>query len=233
MVQRPSEPEDVELWSRVDAYYEGLLGAADPALTRALEASAAAGLPAIQVSPLQGKLLHLIARTAGARRILEIGTLGGYSAIWLGRALPDDGRLISLELEPKHAEIARANLAYAGLTDRVEVRVGPAAESLRRLAAERAEPFDLVFIDADKQGYPAYLDGALALARVGTVIVADNVVRRGDVADPANADPQVAGVRAMHERLRQRPHVRATVIQTVGSKGHDGFTFARVERAPP
>ncbi|HTT72607.1 MAG TPA: O-methyltransferase [Thermoplasmata archaeon] len=232
MTQRPSEAEDLALWSRVDAYYEGLLGASDPALTEALRSSAAAGLPAIQVSPLQGKLLHLLARTAGARRILEIGTLGGYSAIWLARALPPGGRLVSLELDPKHAEVARANLARAGLADRVEVRLGPAAESLRRLAAERAEPFDLVFIDADKQGYPEYLEGALRLAKVGTVLVADNVVRRGDVADPGHDDPQVTGVRAMHERLQRTPGVRATVIQTVGAKGYDGFTLARVENLP-
>jgi predicted O-methyltransferase YrrM len=228
MVQRPSAPEDLALWTSVDRYLESIAGTADPALEAGLAAAHAAGLPEIQVSPLQGKLLHLLARAIGARRILEIGTLGGYSATWLARALPPDGRLISLELEPTHAAVARANLDRAGVGGRVEIRVGPAIESLRGLAAERAPPFDLVFIDADKASYAEYLDGAIALAHPGTLVVADNVVRRGDVADPANPDPQVTGVRRMNERLAAHPRVSATAIQTVGSKGHDGFLLAWV-----
>ena len=231
MPQRPSPTDDLAVWSSVDRYFGAALGDGDAALADGLRASAAAGLPPIQVSPLQGKLLHLLARAIGARRILEIGTLGGYSTSWLARALPADGRLISLELEPKHAELARANLERAGVADRAEVRVGPATEGLAQLVRERAEPFDLVFIDADKPGYPEYLDGALRLARVGTLIVADNVVRRGDVADPGSTDPSVVGVRRMTERISREPRLAATVVQTVGAKGYDGMTLALVQEA--
>ena len=198
-------------------------------LAAALEASHAAGLPEIQVSPLQGKLLHLLARSIGARRILEIGTLGGYSAIWLARALPDDGRLVSLELEPKHAEVAAANLRRAGLSDRIEIRLGPAVDSLERLVREKSAAFDLVFIDADKASYPVYYDAAIRLSHPGTLVVADNVVRRGDVAEAESTDPQVVGVREMNERIARDRRVSATAIQTVGAKGYDGFALVRVD----
>jgi len=215
-------------WADVDRYYESALTASDPALEAGLRASEAAGLPPIQVSPLQGKFLHLLARAVGARRILEVGTLGGYSTTWLARALPPDGRLVSLELEPKHAEVARSNLRRAGLSDRVEIRVGPASQGLAALAAERVPPFDLVFLDADKVGYPEYLDGSLRLSRAGTVIVADNVVRGGDVANGATVDPSSLGVRRMTERIAAERRLSATVLQTVGSKGYDGMTVALV-----
>jgi len=228
MTQRPSPPEELTRWSAVDQYYEGRLAPPDPVLEAALRATRDGGLPDIQVSPLQGRLLHVLARAVRARRILEIGTLGGYSAICLARALPADGRLISLELEAKHAEVARSNLARAGLSDRVEIRVGRASDSLRALVAEKAAPFDLVFIDADKVGYPEYLDGAVRLSRPGTLILADNVVRRGDVTDPGSPDPSVQGVRAMTDRMAADPRLLATVIQTVGSKGYDGFAAALV-----
>jgi predicted O-methyltransferase YrrM len=212
----------------VDRYCEEVVGATDPALDAAVRDSANAGLPDIQVSPLQGKLLHLIARSIGARRILEVGTLGGYSTIWLARALPPEGKLVSLELEPKHAQVARANLLRAGVADRVEIRLGPAGETLPKLASEHAGPFDLVFVDADKVGYPEYLEWAVRLARKGSVIVADNVVRRGDVADAEGAEEASRGVRAMNERLARDKRLSATIIQTVGRKGYDGFTYAVV-----
>jgi predicted O-methyltransferase YrrM len=215
-------------WAAVDRYVTGLLVPSDPVLEAALAANAAAGLPAIDVSPAQGRLLELLARMAGARRILEIGTLGAYSTIWLARALPPDGRLVTLELEPRFAEVARANLARAGLAAVVEVRVGDALETLPALAAEGAGPFDLVFIDADKQSAAEHLRWALELSRPGGVIVADNVVRDGALADPHSDDPRVRGVRALHERLAGEPRVRATTIQTVGAKGYDGFTLALV-----
>jgi predicted O-methyltransferase YrrM len=200
----------------------------DEALEAALEGSEAAGLPAIQVAANQGKLLHLLARLQGARSILEVGTLGGYSTIWLARALPPGGRLITLELEPRHAEVARANIARAGLAERVEVRVGPASESLPRLTQEGVEPFDLVFIDADKEGYPDYLGWALRLTRPGSLIVADNVVRGGALIDPDSSDPRVQAVRRFIELVAAEPRLDATVIQTVGSKGYDGLAFALV-----
>jgi predicted O-methyltransferase YrrM len=216
-----------ELWTAVDRYFGDLLVAADPALDEALADSAAAGLPAINVSPVQGKLLHLLARAIGARKILEIGTLGGYSTIWLARALPDGGRVISLEADPRHAEVARANIARAGLDDRVEVRLGMALDLLPELA-ERAEPFDFVFIDADKPNNAAYFDWALKLSRPGSIIVVDNVVRGGDVIDADNDDATVQGVRRFLERLATEPRVSATAIQTVGGKGYDGFAIALV-----
>lgn len=200
----------------------------DGALDAALADSEEAGLPPIAVSAPQGKLLHLLARSIGARRILEVGTLGGYSTIWLGRALPDDGRLVSLELDEKHARIAGANVERAGLAGRVEIRVGPASRSLPQLAAEHAGPFDFVFIDADKENIPAYFDWAVKLSRPRALIVTDNVVRDGAVADPDTSDPRVLGVRAFHEMLRGRRDVESTTIQTVGVKGYDGFNLAVV-----
>jgi predicted O-methyltransferase YrrM len=217
-----------EQWTAVDRYITDLLVPPDPALDAALAASAAAGLPAIHVSPNQGKLLHLLARVTGARSILEVGTLGGYSTIWLARALPAGGRLVTLEADPKHAEVARANIAAAGLADMVELRLGPAQETLPQLAAEGRGPFDLVFIDADKPSTPDYFGWALRLSRRGSLIVVDNVVRKGAVADPASDDPSVQGVRRFYERLAAEPGVSATAVQTVGDKGHDGFAVALV-----
>jgi predicted O-methyltransferase YrrM len=215
-----------EQWTAVDRYLTELFVPADPALDAALEASAAAGLPSIQVSANQGKLLHLLARMAGAKRILEIGTLGGYSTIWLGRALPQGGRLITLEYEPKHADVARANIVRAGLAGVVEVIVGPALQSLPKL--QSAGPFDFIFIDADKTGYPDYLDWSLKLSRPGTVIVADNIVRKGAVVDANSADANVRGVRRFNELLVASKRVTATAIQTVGSKGYDGLVIGIV-----
>jgi len=216
-----------ELWTAVDRYFSGLLVSADPTLDEVLAASAAAGLPAINVSPVQGKLLHLLARAIGARNVLEIGTLGGYSTIWLARALPDGGRVISLEADPKHAEVARANIARADLDDRVEVRLGMALDLLPGLA-ESTEPFDFIFIDADKPNNAAYFDWALRLSRVGGIIIVDNVVRGGDVIAAASDSPTVQGVHRFLERLAAEPRVSATAIQTVGSKGYDGFAIAFV-----
>jgi predicted O-methyltransferase YrrM len=217
-----------ERWTAVDRYFAGLLVPADPALDAALEASEAAGLPAMQVSPGEGMLLYILARAVGARSILEIGTLAGYSTIWLARALPLDGRVVTLEADGKHAEIARANVRRAGLANVVEVRLGRAADSLSALAAAGAGPFDLVFLDADKRSNPEYLSWALRLARPGTLIVADNVVRGGAVVDPEADDPDILGVRRFAELLAAEPRVRATAIQTVGSKGYDGFAIALV-----
>ncbi len=217
-------------WTEVDHYVtEHLLGD-DPALEAALEANAAGGLPAIDVSPPQGKLLYLLARIHGARKILEVGTLGGYSTIWLARALPSDGRLVTLELDPHHAEVARGNLARAGLADLVDLRVGPALQSLEEIARERLGPFDVTFIDADKANTPQYVARAIGLSRPGSVIVADNVVRDGALVDADTDSPIVRGNRRLHELLAAEPRVDATTIQTVGSKGYDGFTIALVER---
>jgi predicted O-methyltransferase YrrM len=219
-------------WTAVDRYLSDLFVGSDAALDAALAASDAAGLPQIAVSPTHGKLLHLLARSVmtsdgpGARKILEIGTLGGYSTIWLGRALPAGGRLITLEFDPKHAEVARANIARAGLAGKVEVRLGKALDTLPHLVSEA--PFDLVFIDADKTGYCDYLAWSLKLTRRGSVIVADNVVRKGAVTDPASPDSMVQGVRRFNQMLAAEPRVAATAIQTVGSKGYDGFAMAVV-----
>lgn len=213
-----------DLWTAVDRYLEDMLAPSDQALDAALQDSAAAGLPAIGVSPMQGRLLHLLARAIGARRILEIGTLGGYSAIWLGRALPDGGRMVTLEIDAKHAAIATANLARAGLGDRVEVRLGLALDSLAQLTAQGVGPFDLIFIDADKESIPAYLDASLRLARPGGLIIVDNVVRGGALADPNSEDPRVRGVQRLHEILRERG-LTASTMQTVGVKGYDGLTI--------
>jgi predicted O-methyltransferase YrrM len=217
-------------WTAVDRYVTDLFVVPEPALENALATSAAADLPAINVSPAQGKLLHLLARAHGARNILEIGTLGGYSTIWLARALPAGGRLITLEANPKHAAVARANIAYAGLTRVVELRLGRAIETLPQLAAENLGPFDLIFIDADKPGYPDYLFWALELSQPGSLIIADNVVRNGEVANAASTDPNVQGVRRYNALLAAEPRVTATVLQTVGSKGYEGLAVALVAR---
>ena len=217
-----------EQWTAVDQYISQTLLPPDPTLDAALKASTDAGLPAISVSPNQGKFLHLLALVQGAKNILEIGTLGGYSTIWLARALPADGKLITLEYEPKHAEVAQKNLARSGVADKVELRVGAALETLPQLAREQKGPFDFIFIDADKENYPGYWEWALKLSRRGTVIVADNVVRKGEVIDPASKDPRVQAVRRMNELIAVDRRVSATAIQTVGSKGYDGFTLAVV-----
>ena len=220
-----------ERWTAVDRYINDLLVPTDPALDGALRANAAAGLPPHDVAPNQGKLLQLLARAVGARAILEVGTLGGYSTIWLARALPEDGRLVTLEVDPEHAEVARGNLAGAGLAERAEVRVGDAKELLAKMVEDGEGPFDLVFIDADKPSNPEYLARALDLSRPGTLIVGDNVVRGGAVADAGVGDPKVEGVRRFFEMLAAEPRVSATAIQTVGGKGYDGFALALVSAA--
>jgi predicted O-methyltransferase YrrM len=217
------------LWTAVDRYFAEHLIPPDSALDAALEACRAAGLPEVQVAPNQGRLLQLLAWMVNAHAILEIGTLGGYSTIWLAQALPVGGSLISLEANPDHAAVARANLARAGLARIVDVRLGPALETLPRLAAEGRGPFDLIFIDADKPNNPDYFAWALRFSRPGSAIVFDNVVRDGAVIDPASADPAVQGVRRLMERIAAEPRVSATTIQTVGSKGYDGFTLVRVD----
>jgi len=215
------------LWNDVDTYLTDLLVTPDPALATALAASEAAGLPAIAVSAPQGKMLHLFARMLGARRILEIGTLGGYSAIWMARALPSDGKLVTLEADPKHAEVARGNLARAGLGERTEVVVGKALDTLPGVDARRDAPFDLCFIDADKANIPGYFDASLAMTRRGGLIVVDNVIREGHILEP-NHDDAVRGVRAFNEKVAREPRVTATAIQTVGAKGYDGFCMVLV-----
>src|SRR5882672_8004826 len=217
-----------ELWSAVERYITDLLVPPDPALDAALEASNAAGLPPINVSPNQGKLLLLLARLQGARSILEIGTLGGYSAIWLARALPADGKLVTLEYDPTHADVARANLKRAGLADRVELRVGKALDELPKIAGEKRPPFDLTFIDADKPSNPEYFRWALKLSSRGSLIVVDNVVRDGTILWEDGSDPGVAAIRRMTQMIAAEPRVSATVIQTVGSKGYDGMLIALV-----
>jgi predicted O-methyltransferase YrrM len=221
--------EGAELWKEVDRYLVDQLIPSDPILEEAMAANAAADLPAIDVAPNQGKLLHLLARVAGARKILEIGTLGGYSTIWLARALPDGGRLITLEAEAKHAEVARSNIARAGLDRVVTVRLGAALDTLPQLAQEGEGPFDLIFIDADKQNIPGYLTWALKLSRKGTLLIVDNVIRDGEVIDPSSADDRVQGVRRFFEMLKTEPRLQATALQTVGSKGYDGFATAIVD----
>ncbi|MER5983062.1 O-methyltransferase [Streptomyces sp. NPDC001787] len=218
-------------WTAVDNYFNGLLVGPDEALDAAVEASGAAGLPEIQVAPNQGKLLHMMARLQGARTILEIGTLGGYSTIWLARALPEGGRLVTLEADPAYAEVARANIARAGLADVVEVRVGPALETLPVLAAEGYGPFDVVFIDADKPSNPDYLAWSVELTRPGSLIIADNVVRDGEVVDADSADPKVQGVRRFTELVAADPTLSATALQTVGDKGYDGLMAVLVTEA--
>lgn len=218
-----------ELWTSVDNYIVENLIQTDPMLNEVMQANTAAGLPAIDVAPNQGKLLHLLARIQGARRILEIGTLGGYSTIWLARALPSDGKLTTLEVEAKHAEVAKANIARAGLSSVVELRLGPALELLSQLHEEGAPPFDFIFIDADKQNIPGYLEWSLRLSHPGTIIVTDNVVREGAVINPEDPDPRVQGVRRFFSMIAADPRIDATTLQTVGSKGYDGFTLAVVK----
>jgi predicted O-methyltransferase YrrM len=219
---------DQELWTAVDRYITDALVPSDPALDAALSESDQAGLPSIQVAANQGKFLALLATIRGAKNILELGTLGGYSTIWLARTLPAGGRLITLEAEPKHAEVARANIARAGLGDRVQVRLGRALDTLPLLEREGVGPFDFVFIDADKANIPAYFEWSLKLTRPGSVIVVDNVVRKGNVIDPTTTDANVQGVRRFNELLARTRRVSATTVQTVGSKGYDGFTLALV-----
>lgn len=216
------------LWTAVDHYIDGLLVPPDAALDAAIETSTAAGLPPINVTPSQGKLLHLLARIQGARRILEIGTLGGYSTIWLARALPPDGRLTTLELQAGYAAVAAANVERAGLAGLIKIKVGPAIDSLGELIDEHRDPFDLVFIDADKASTPAYFQAALQMSRPGTIIIVDNVVRDGQLADPHTSDPGAQGMRRFHELLAAERRVTATTIQTVGDKGYDGFTMVLV-----
>jgi predicted O-methyltransferase YrrM len=215
-----------EKWTAVDQYIAEQFIPPDPALESALQAASIAGLPAINVAPNQGKLLMLLARAMGARKVLEIGTLGGYSTIWLARALPADGRLFTLEFDPKHAEVATSNIARAGLARIVNIRVGRALDSLPHLIAEA--PFDLIFIDADKTGYAGYFQWALKLARTGTLIVADNVVRDGKIIDAESSDENVQGIRRFNDAVAAEPRVMATAIQTVGSKGYDGLAFVLV-----
>jgi predicted O-methyltransferase YrrM len=217
-----------QTWTAVDRYLDEVLVRPDAALQAALQTSAEARLPPINVSPAQGKLLHLLARAVGARAILEIGTLAGYSTIWMARALPDDGRLVTLEINARHAEVARANIARAALAQRVELRLGPALDTLARLEAEGAGPFDLAFIDADKPNIPAYFKWALRLSRPGSLIVVDNVVRDGTVIEADSLDAAVQGVRRLNELMASEPRVSATTIQTVGAKGYDGFALALV-----
>ena len=215
-------------WAAVDEYLIGLFVGRDEALTSALQANAAAGLPGIDVAPNQGKLLMLIARLSGARSVLELGTLGGYSTIWLARGLPEDGRVVTLEAVPEHAEVARANVDRAGVGGRVDIRVGAALDTLPKLESEQAGPFDLVFIDADKENYPHYLEWALKLTRPGSVIIGDNVVRKGHVVDDGSDDENVRATRSFLELASTDPRLDATAVQTVGSKGWDGFLLAVV-----
>ena len=222
----------LEQWTTVDRYISDLLVPSDPVLESVLASSAAAGLPAINVSPCQGKLLHMLAKIQGSRTILEIGTLGAYSTIWLARALPANGRLITIEADPHHAEVARKNIARAGVGGIVELRLGQALDVLPQIAAEGRGPFDLIFIDADKPNMPHYFTWALKLARRGSVIIADNVVRKGAVANAADPDKSVQGVRQLMDQLAGESRVTATAIQTVGIKGYDGFALILVTADP-
>jgi predicted O-methyltransferase YrrM len=217
-----------KLWTQIDQYINSMFIPGDPVLETALHAAAEAKLPNIQVSPAQGKLLHLLVRSIGARNVLEIGTLGGYSAIWMARAVAPGGRLITLEADPTHAEVSRANFARAGLADSIELRLGPALDTLPQLAVEGRAPFDFIFIDANKSTMAEYFDWALKLSRPGTLIIADNVIRNGEVTDSASNDPDVQGVRRFNQRVSAESRVSATEIQTVGSKGYDGFALILV-----
>jgi predicted O-methyltransferase YrrM len=217
-----------KIWTDVDRYITESIPHNDAALEAAVAANTAAGLPEIAVSAPQGKLLHLLVLAVGAKRVLEIGTLGGYSTIWLARALPADGRLVTLEFAAKHAEAARKNLDAAGVGGKVEIRLGAAAELLEKLAAEDVEPFDLIFIDADKGNNPVYVTWALKLARMGTIIIVDNVIRNGAVLEAGSTDTNIVGTRKMFEMVGKEPRLTATAIQTVGGKGYDGFVIAVV-----
>jgi predicted O-methyltransferase YrrM len=216
-------------WEKVDRYITERLIPHDTVLEKALVANQHAGLPAYDVSPTQGKFLNLLAQMKGAKRILEIGTLGGYSTIWLARALPSDGKLVTLELDPVHAQVATANIAHAQLSELVELRVGDALEQLAQLDDEGVEPFDLIFIDADKPNNPNYLKWALHFSQPGTVIIGDNVIRDGEVINEGSQDPRVQGVRQFYDLLAEEPRISATAIQTVGSKGYDGFVLGIVK----
>jgi predicted O-methyltransferase YrrM len=227
--QKTQDQATQNKWTAVDRYFSEQLALSDEALDAALAANKAAELPPIDVTPNQGKLLHLFARMIGARRILEIGTLGGYSTIWMARVLPKDGRLITLEYSAKHAEIARLNIARAGLSAMVEIRIGAALETLPKIHAEIKEPFDLIFVDADKANNAEYLRWAIKLSRPGTLIIVDNVVRDGAVIDAASTDKDVQGARRLFEAMGAEPRLSATALQTVGSKGYDGFAMAIVE----
>jgi predicted O-methyltransferase YrrM len=217
-----------ELWAAVDRYFGDLLAPEDEALKASIETNREAGLPSIDVPALLGKFLDLLVRVRGARNVLEIGTLGGYSTIWLARALPAGGQVVTLEIDPRHAEIARKNLEYAGVLDRVQITIGPAIDSLSALYEGAGEPFDLIFIDADKKSLPDYLEWSLKLSRPGTVIIADNVVRDGRVLDADSADADIRGVRRMTEMMAADPRLSATAIPTVGARGYDGFAIAMV-----
>jgi len=217
-----------DIWTHVDQYFGGMLAVGDPALNSALSANAQAGLPAIDVSPVLGKFLDLLVRISGAKRVLEIGTLGGYSTIWLALAVGETGHVVTLEANPVHADVARSNLAAAGLTERIELRVGLAIDNLPALLDGASSPFDLIFIDADKRSNPDYLSWALRLSRPGTVIIVDNVVRGGKVLDADSLDPDVQGIRRFTKMLSEEPRLTATAIQTVGAKGYDGFVLAMV-----
>ena len=217
-------------WNAVDEYFARRLIPPDPALEQALADSTAAGLPAINVTPLQGKLLAQLVQVSGSRRVLEIGTLGGYSAIWMGRALPSDGSLVTLEINPRNATVAQRNIERAGLTDRVRVVVATAGEALAKMMADRVAPFDFVFIDADKENSLPYFEAALALSHPGTIIVVDNVVREGAIIDTNTADTMVLGVQRLADHLASEDRVSATAIQTVGAKGYDGFMVVVVNR---
>ncbi|MGH7881607.1 MAG: O-methyltransferase [Candidatus Dormibacteraceae bacterium] len=221
-----------ERWGAVDSYLMDLLTPEDPALTAALEASQEAGLPQINVSPVQGQFLHLLARALRARNILEIGTLGGYSTIWLARALSQEGRLVTLEMDPEHAAVARGNFERAGLSKIIELRLGAALETLPHLASEGHGNFDLIFIDADKPNIPEYFKWALKLSHRGTLIIIDNVIRQGSVADAESNDPTIQGVRRLFELIANEPRVSPAALQTVGNKGYDGFAFALVTTDP-
>jgi predicted O-methyltransferase YrrM len=219
-------------YQAVDRYLEQRYAPANDAFAAVLAANDAAGLPPIAVSPVQGKLLQILARMVHARRILEIGTLGGYSSLWLAGALPADGRLITLELNARHATVARSNFVRAGLADRIELREGPALDSLDKLHTEGVEPFDFFFIDADKPNSPNYVSWALKLAHRGSVIVIDNVIRDGAIVNERSRDPAVQGTRRLHDMIAAEPRLSATAIQTVGAKGYDGFTIALVTAGP-
>jgi predicted O-methyltransferase YrrM len=216
------------IWTAVDDYFADALIAPDEALEAAVKSNRQADLPAIDVTPLQGKFLELLVRAIGAKRVLEIGTLGGYSTLWLARALPAHGVVVTLEIEARHAAVAQKNIEKAGLAERVDLRVGPASKTLASMTAEHVAPFDLIFIDADKAGYPEYLKWSLKLSRPGTLIVADNVVRDGKVVDPNSPDPNIQGVRRFTELIAAETRLSTTVLQTVGSKGYDGFAIAVV-----
>jgi predicted O-methyltransferase YrrM len=217
-----------ETWAAVDRYFGELLAPEDEALAACMESNREAGLPSIDVPALLGRFLELMVRISGARSVLEIGTLGGYSTIWLARALPQGGQVVTLEIDPRNADIARKNLERAGVLDRVEITIGPALDTLSALYEGAVDPFDLIFIDADKKSMPEYLEWSLKLSRPGTVIIADNVVRDGKVLDASSDDPDIQGVRRMTELMARNPRLRATAIPTVGGRGYDGFAMALV-----